>query len=132
MLVITMPARAEPMSPNPTPHCFEVKLARDEVLYIGEKANTESSSLAGEGTCKHHDHHGSRLKDILKQAVGDKQAKPWEEAIRNAFMPVTPKQSVSGNTSVHVTESSSPSKSASSFLLADTQQILVSEFCLHS
>ena len=44
----------------------------------------------------------------LKLAVGEKCSKPWEEAIRNAFMPVTPKQSV--KTVVSVTESASMSK----------------------
>lgn len=110
MLVITMPTRAEPMSPNTAAHCFEVKLAKDEVLYIGEKATTEMSGLIGDGVFKHHDFGSRTLKDVLRQVVGEKQAKPWEEAIRNAFMPVTPKQSILTNASVHVIETSSPSK----------------------
>ena len=91
------------MEPNTTPHCFEIKGPKETIYYVGEKSTAEKSSLLLDGASELAEKCSWTLHEALQQAVGEKQAKPWEEAIRSAFMPVTPKPSV--KTVVSVTES---------------------------
>eukprot|EP00117_Sycon_ciliatum_P006108 scpid23409/ scgid0853/ Serine/threonine-protein kinase D3; Protein kinase C nu type; Protein kinase EPK2; nPKC-nu len=105
MLVISVPTKAEPISPNTTAHCFEIKIQREGVYYIGEKGAPEKSSIHSNKNYVFPEDCGVSMKDALAQAVGEKRCKPWEEAIRGAFMPVTPKPSI--KTVVSVTESTS-------------------------
>lgn len=109
MLVITVPTKASPVHPNLTPHCFEFKMSKDLVYYVGERVPTvEKSSLIANGAVALSERCSWTLHDALRQAVGEQQAKPWEDAIRAAFMPVTPKPSV--KTVVSVTESTTQGK----------------------
>lgn len=111
MLAISVPTKAEPIKPNTTPHCFEIKVGREGVYYIGEKTSVEKSSVHSNSNYHFPADCGTTMEAALSQAIGEKNSKPWEEAIRNAFMPVTPKPSV--KTVVSVTESASMSKQLS-------------------